>query len=112
MFPLSCSRAPFEFVGAQNAESGPLSIRHGEFVAQDVVAMDLVNRGLAEPALTGHFTGRRRATRLHGIGQLFRSNQNPPGHIPVGTTDAKDRLRIGEVHSYLISLPLVTPSGL
>jgi hypothetical protein len=64
------------------------SITEAERVAQDVVARDGVDGGLALPALTAHFGGDGGAVLLDGLGELI-------GQVEI----AADAAGIGAIHA-------------
>lgn len=67
-----------------------ISITETERVAEDVVARDRVDGGLALPALTAHFGGDRGAVLFDGLGELVGEIEIAADTAGIGTIDAED----------------------
>ena len=76
------------------------SITEAEGVAQDVVARDRVDSGLALPALTAHFGADRGAVLADGFGELVRKIEitaNTAGIGAIHTEDGFGAVEVGRV---------------
>jgi len=67
-----------------------LSITEAERIAEDVVARDRVDGGLALPALTAHLGGDRGAVFFNGLGELVGEVEIAADATGIGTVDAED----------------------
>lgn len=65
------------------------SVLQGEFVTQDVPAMDLVDGRLAEPALAAHFASRSSLPRGHGLGEHLAKIEIATDTFGVDTIEAE-----------------------
>ena len=77
------------------------SITEAERVAEDVVARDGVDGGLALPALAAHFGGDGGAVLLHGLGELVRQVEIAADTAGIGAVDAEDGFGAVEIGGVL-----------
>lgn len=77
------------------------SITQAERVAEDVVARDRVDGGLALPALTAHFGGDRGAVLSNSFGDWLRQIKIAPNTSGIGTIHTEDGLGTVEIRRVL-----------
>ena len=77
------------------------SITEAERVAEDVVARDRVDGGLALPALTAHFGGDSGAVLLDGLGELVGQVEIAANAAGIGAVHAEDGFGAVEIGGVL-----------
>lgn len=95
----------------RQADLTNVSVAETERIAQDIVAMNRIDRGSAPPPLADHFPAHRTAPRTNGLGQLVAQIKITSDALVVQAVKPKHRLRVGQIDLVLNLLALRQTRG-